>query len=1111
VIIGGTVSNGVVTFAGVDLNNNDVFTLGYTQAAPGGVNTNLTLWLRANDAPVGNMVNGTGWKDQSGNDNDFTVVTSDPARVEGLNFNPYIDYDNGDYVSKPSISSGYAAGEVFSIAKTSNAGSDGHAFSFGGNSNAHYNYTDNNSIYENFGNNDRYGWNTGTGAVLDAKAATTVNVSTPFALADWNTYNVRAGAGLFEAGFNGFTQVVSTNNTVNFNADATNYLGRGDFNNWSGQQAELALFDRVLTTVERQQVNSYFAIKYGTTLDQSIATDYLASDGTVIWNGTANATYNNDITGIGRDDLSALNQKQSKSIHTDVIATIGLGEIAVTNDANANTFAADKNFLIWGNDDASTNLQTTEMPASAAAIQRLGREWKVAETGTVTNLTVSFANVSEIVQNLELYIDTDGDGDFSNATIITGGTAIDGEAIFTGVDLDDGDIFTLGYTLPAPGGETANLALWLRADTPSTTSSNWNDASVNSRNYDGGSVIINDANANFNPSLNTVGSYQKIGNDEEFLDVSFYAVFNNNGSGNSQRLFNNPANNNENVRLEQYNNTGRYGYTITTANDPASNVTNTINDWVILQYSKTTASGVYNIKEISGTNGDKIGTISVGSARGVHIKGLGASASTDMAEMILYNSSASANNNRIESYLALKYGITLDQTSPVNYLASDATIIWNGTTNATYKNDIAGMGRDDASALNQKQSKSVNDDALVTIGLGEIAVDNITNTNTFAADKNFLVWGNDDANADLQTTELPAAAVAKYRLGREWKVAETGSVSNLTITFDKVSSNAYDIELLVDTDGDGDFSNASVITGGTIMGSKVTFDGIDLNDGDLFTLAYTAPFPGGVSADLQVWMRADMGVTGSSVVITWEDQSTNNYVPTTVATPDFESNSLNFNPGVSIQGVSTDEYFNFGNIASGWTEAQGFIVTYQDNENVTNGNETGHWRIGGNSNSHLTWTSETLYESFGNNSRIDNLPTPESTHIPHFYSASQSSSNQANLYWNGNNIHTSARTTYFPNQPVFLGRSNSTYRYLGDIQEFMLYDRVLTTVEQQRVDSYSALKYGITLDQTTPKNYVAADASVIWNATTNVTYKNDITGIGRDDLSALNQKQSKSV
>ena len=48
------------------------------------------------------------------------------------------------------------------------------------------------------------------------------------------------------------------------------------------------------------------------------------------------------------------------------------------------------------------------------------------------------------------------------------------------------------------------------------------------------------------------------------------------------------------------------------------------------------------------------------------------------------------------------------------------------------------IGRDDASALNQKQSKSANTGALVTMGLGAIEDTNINNVSTFASDRTFV-------------------------------------------------------------------------------------------------------------------------------------------------------------------------------------------------------------------------------------------------------------------------------------------------------------------------------------------------------------------------------------
>ena len=96
-------------------------------------------------------------------------------------------------------------------------------------------------------------------------------------------------------------------------------------------------------------------------------------------------------------------------------------------------------------------------------------------------------------------------------------------------------------------------------------------------------------------------------------------------------------------------------------------------------------------------------------------------------EVVAYASLLSTTEReQVESYLALKYGISLGH----NYVASDASTLWNATTNATYHNDVAGIGRDDNGVLNQKQSKSQSG-GIVEIGLGTLAADNASNANSF--------------------------------------------------------------------------------------------------------------------------------------------------------------------------------------------------------------------------------------------------------------------------------------------------------------------------------------------------------------------------------------------
>ncbi len=340
------------------------------------------------------------------------------------------------------------------------------------------------------------------------------------------------------------------------------------------------------------------------------------------------------------------------------------------------------------------------------------------------------------------------------------------------------------------------------------------------------------------------------------------------------------------------------------------------------------------------------------------------------------------------------------------------------------------------------------------------------------------------------------------------------TVSPATLTFTDTNWNVAQTVTVTGVDDSNRGDDTTTIT--VSVNDAVSDDNFDAANDVIIDISLLSDeplvSPGGIAVGLAAWVKADNGILGSPITA-WENAAIASD-PIIIGTPDFEAESINFNPAVSFQGVTTNEYINFGNIVNGWNEAQAFMVAAQDNENVVNGQETGHWRIGGNSNSHNTWVNELLYESFGNNSRINNITTPTSTHIPHLYSASQSSTNQSNLYWNGENFHTSTRGSLFGNQPVWLGRNRGGGRYLGDIPEFILYDAPLSAGDKNRVDSYLALKYGISLDQSTPTDYIASDGTTqIWDANipSASTYNHDIAGIGRDDDSGLGQVKSRSM
>jgi len=172
-----------------------------------------------------------------------------------------------------------------------------------------------------------------------------------------------------------------------------------------------------------------------------------------------------------------------------------------------------------------------------------------------------------------------------------------------------------------------------------------------------------------------------------------------------------------------------------------------------------------------------------------------------IAEVITYSAKKDDANltqerNRIQSYLAIKYGITLGVNgTSQDYVDSDGTLIWDANTGTpaedVFNYDIAGIGRDDASDLLQKQSRSVNNavdggfraQGVLTIGMGAISNTNNLNTNSELEDKEFLVWGNNGIDLDTASPDItvnmsssisPALTtdVSFSAISRTWKVVE---------------------------------------------------------------------------------------------------------------------------------------------------------------------------------------------------------------------------------------------------------------------------------------------------------------------------------------------------
>lgn len=193
-------------------------------------------------------------------------------------------------------------------------------------------------------------------------------------------------------------------------------------NNYS---CEFIVFPYVLNVNERRKVETYLAVKYAFTLDNSQggqAGDYVSTNDQLIWDASLNPAYHNRVIGIGRDDLEGLNQRQSHSISDD--ERIYISALVGSNANNTGTIVNDQSYVLMGannGSNCSNALAQMEKPATISA--RIAREWKLTNTNLnqdfSLDLRMHFCAIPDSSQLSELRLLVDDDGDFSNAQVFS--------------------------------------------------------------------------------------------------------------------------------------------------------------------------------------------------------------------------------------------------------------------------------------------------------------------------------------------------------------------------------------------------------------------------------------------------------------------------------------------------------------------------------------------------------------------------------------------------------------------------------------------------------------------------------------------------------------------
>ncbi len=764
---------------------------------------------------------------------------------------------------------------------------------------------------------------------------------------------------------------------------------------------------------------------------------------------------------------------------------------------------------------------------------------------------------------------------------------------------------------PFPGGVQSDMQLWLKAETGTNTTidgndiTSWADQSINGYSAKADSNSTDDPiysvnELNYNPGIVFDGTYTDDFSDGLHLGSDY--IYSTNDGVHIFAVVNTAAGGLQYDKVYDFGGVVSDGYSLGWSNNTTRSTTpsafggNTSflnhftgpapsliefevkfnNNQTVYKDGAIVTSTPITLSQLTATeiaesdhygtaaNGDHtVGPVSIGRKSASQYLDQNRVFMGAISEVLVYNDTLTQiEKERIQSYLALKYGLTM----PHDYTASSGTTIKDITDG--FANDIFGIGRDDCSGLNQKQSKSIEQEGVVTLSLGAIAPTNQNNANIFSSDENFLIVGNDGQTVD--TWSPVGGPSSDSRINRTWKIDNTNISQNITFTID-MDDPENDIAALtpgaiggykIMFDLDGNFSNGGSLTAALNNTTGSLYE-ITLAPGSwqYFTIVHEPgvpvdeicnnliddnddgridePFPGGVQQDMQLWLKAETGTnttTNGSDVTSWADQSINGYSADASVNatdyPLYSNNSINFNPGIEFDGDYTDDFSDGLNLGADYifsdkegmhvyivcnptADNEGYNYVFDFGKSIDRGygmtfSDAFLGSYSPSSQRHLGhgFGDEACFLEmeieFGSYRREYRNGIVFSTDPSPLTSLTASNINEAPDYQTGlNNI----------NGPVSIGRKSASESITNDggrifngvISEVLVYNDTLSQIEKERIQSYLALKYGMTLNH----NYLSSSGTLIKDVGDG--YANNITVIGRDDCSGLNQKQSKSA
>ena len=318
----------------------------------------------------------------------------------------------------------------------------------------------------------------------------------------------------------------------------------------------------------------------------------------------------------------------------------------------------------------------------------------------------------------------------------------------------------------------------------------------------------------------------------------------------------------------------------------------------------------------------------------------------------------------------------------------------------------------------------------------------------------------------------------------------------------------------------------------------------------IFTIVFTLSFslisfsqnPGNVgAANLTAWFKPDALALGN--VTSWTTTFptgasattvTDGAAPYPLATNTPTGNVSNYNTTIEFTGNTTTALKGLGNTSAldlldnGTLTAEGtfFAAYYYPTTTITNNHIMLYNEATGYDGIQLRYVANKAKIGLAINGAnqlkqgrqwdVSHLPTINS------YKGNVGSTTTWDFYTRSKEIDTEFSTMSSGAAGLYFGHYRngdasigSDTPYNGYLHEFIFYNRDLTDLEMNKVHTYLAVKYGVTLSSfgvstdASKGDYIATDGSIIWNNGQWANeYHRDVIGIGRDDSQGLLQKQS---